>query len=608
MTARAWVLFACGKEYKIEVPEGQANVTVEKGESVTITPTFTEGETLVWTSSDDKVVTVEGGKLTAVEVGNATITITISGKEDKAKAEVKVTVKPVSVKEVALTGGKASIVIGEEFTLTAAITPDNAANKEVDWATSDAAVASVSNGLVKGLSVGEATISATAKDGSGKKAEFKVTVNKISVNGISISGNAEMLVGAEQTLTAAIEPANATNKGMTFASSDTAVLTVDENGKVTAVANGTATVTVTASDDATKTADIQITVKTLVSGITVAGDAAMFAGAEQDLTLTVAPETASNKEVVWSSSDEAVLTVDENGKVTAVAAGTAKAIATAKDGSEVKGELEITVTKAVETITLTGTAKMAVADEQTLTLAVAPEDAANKAVDFASSDANVVTVDADGKVTAVAVGTAKITATAKDGSEVAGEIEIVVAAETVYAKAGATADVTYDNKTLVLNKDVFATLAAAVKHTLPGGKVIVLPGEYDETVVLDSSITLTSALATKNPVEDDADFKDATKAAVIKGLIYTLAKDTTIEGLTFTGGARILRYGDGNKVGSLANFTFQNNLVYDTADATVAWKMARYGSGVTTAAALAERPGFICLSPSWQWVNNCFSS
>ena len=160
--AFAFVLFACGKEYKIEVPEGQANVTVEKGESLTITPTFTEGETLVWATSDDKVVPVEGGKLTAVEVGKAVITITISGKEDKAKAEVNVTVVPVSVKEITLAGGKAEIVIGEECTLTATVGPENAANKELEWSRSNAEVATVAAGKVKGIAVGEAKITATA--------------------------------------------------------------------------------------------------------------------------------------------------------------------------------------------------------------------------------------------------------------------------------------------------------------------------------------------------------------------------------------------------------------------------------------------------------------
>ena len=84
-----------------------------------------------------------------------------------------------------------------------------------------------------------------------------------------------------------------------------------------------------------------------------------------------------------------------------------------------------------------------------------------------------------------------------------------------------------------LNEQLFATVNAAVAAVGVGGKVHLLPGEYTEEINLDKSVTLTSGLASKNPVEDDADFKDATKAAVIKGLILTSKANTTIEGLTF---------------------------------------------------------------------------
>ncbi|MBO4667931.1 MAG: Ig-like domain-containing protein [Bacilli bacterium] len=679
--AMAFVLFACGKQYKIEVSADQANITVEKGESVTITPEFTEGETLVWKSSDEKVVKVEGGKITAVEEGNATITITISGKEDKASAEVKVTVKPISVKGITLTG-KTACFIGDEFDLTLAVTPEGAKDKSVTWASSDATIATVTNGKVKALKVGEVTITATANDGSGVKAELKINVAKINVNNVSISGLKDMNVGDTQTVAATIDPANATNAGIEFSSSDTSVLTVTNAGVVTAVSAGTAKVIATSKDDATKKAELEITVAKLVEEITIDGDDEMNVNDTQKVDVFVDPDDATNKAYTLSSSDENVLTVDAEGNVKAIAAGKAKVIATASDGSEVTGELEITV-KVIEILTLEleGAKEMAVGKDQTLTVAYNPENASYKEVEFVSSDAEVATVDETGKVTgvkagsvvisatskqdntktasltiqvfdlttaialagtadmivgheqnltitttpasamqkfdfavdnqdvvkvysdgkleAIGSGTAKVTVTAKDGSGVTAEFNLTATYELVYVKLGATEDLTRGEETLKLNQNLFATVDAALAAVAAGGKVVLYPGEYTEEINLDKSVTLSSDLANKNPVEDDTDFKDATKAAVMKCLILTTKANTTIEGLTFTGTARVGRFS-----GEVANFTFQNNLVYDTAEATVAWKDARYGNGVTTKDALLGLPGFITLSPSWQWVRN----
>ena len=680
--ALAVVLFACGKEYKIEVSADQANVTVEKGESVTITPEFTEGETLVWVSSDEKVVKVEGGKLTAIEEGQATITITISGKEDKAKAEVKVTVKPISVKDITLTG-KTACFIGEEFDLELTVTPDGAKDKTVTWASSDSKIATVNNGKVKALAAGEVTISATANDGSGKKAELKIAVAKINVNSVSISGLASMKLGETQTVAATIDPANATNAGIEFSSSDTSVVTVTAAGLVTAVGAGTAKIIATAKDDSTKKAELEITVTALVQEITIDGFDTMNVNETQKVDVSVDPEDAANKEYDLTSSNTEILTVDAEGNVKAVGAGTAKIIATAKDGSGVTGELEIVVTL-VELISLDlqGKKDMVVNGEQTLKVSYNPEDASYKEVTFASSDPEVATVDAEGKVKALKVGkavitatsakdeskkatlslevfeattalavsgatsmfvgkeqnlvvtttpaealqsfdfasdnaevlrvygdgkvealksgTAKVTVTAKDGTEVKAEIEIAVAHEVVYVKLGATEDVTRGEETLKLNENLFATVDAALAAVGVGGKVVLYPGEYTEKVTIEKAVTLSSDLAEKNPVEDDTDFKDATKAAIFKAPVYVHANNITLEGLTFTGNSRVGRWVKGDK----SNFTFQNNLVYDTYEATVAWKDARYSNGVETEEAFATIPGFLSLAGNYSWVNN----
>ena len=153
--------------------------------------------------------------------------------------------------------------------------------------------------------------------------------------------------GETAQLTAQIIPENATNKNVTWKSSDESVATVDETGKVTAVANGTATITATAEDGG-KTASVDMTVKIEkpVTEIALSADKTTLtkAGETAQLTVKVTPEDADAQEFTWKSDKESVATVDENGKVTAVANGTAVITVTTKDG---KYSDEITITVAI---------------------------------------------------------------------------------------------------------------------------------------------------------------------------------------------------------------------------------------------------------------------
>lgn len=140
-----------------------------------------------------------------------------------------------------------------------------------------------------------------------------------------------LAVGDTETLVATIAPAGATNKMVEWSSSDESVATVDENGKVTAVKAGTATITAKALDG-DKTATFTLTVKEAATSVTLNKTAIeLSVGASETLTATIAPSGADDA-VEWTTSDETVATVDENGKVTAVKAGTATITVTTKNG------------------------------------------------------------------------------------------------------------------------------------------------------------------------------------------------------------------------------------------------------------------------------------
>ncbi len=172
------------------------------------------------------------------------------------------------------------------------------------------------------------------------------TVN-YKVTGVSLDKTRLNLnVGVGATLTPTITPSNATNQNVTWESSDTKVVTVD-NGLVTAVAEGTATITVTTADGG-KTATCEVTVtqpaKTPVTSVTLDKTSlTLDVGGSDTLAVTVKPDNATNKAVTWSSSNENVATVDQNGNVKAVGAGTAIITAAASDGSGKTATCTVTV-------------------------------------------------------------------------------------------------------------------------------------------------------------------------------------------------------------------------------------------------------------------------
>lgn len=175
----------------------------------------------------------------------------------------------------------------------------------------------------------------------------------VSVTGVSLNKNATTIaIGANETLTATITPANADNQAVTWSSNNTAVASVDQTGKVTGVSAGTATITVT-TQDGNKTATCTVTVPdpsadpVAVTGVSLnKTSTSLIVGATETLTATVAPANATNQAVTWSSNNTAVASVDQNGKVTAVAAGTATITVTTQDGNKT-ATCTVTVSAAV---------------------------------------------------------------------------------------------------------------------------------------------------------------------------------------------------------------------------------------------------------------------
>jgi len=223
--------------------------------TATVLPDKATNKRVKWTSSKPEVATVDAaGKVTAKGIGEAKITVTT---EDEGKtAACTVTVNPVKVTGVTLNKETLVFTIGDPAqTLTATVLPDKATNKKVKWTSDNTEVATVKDGTVTAVGIGEATITVTTEDG-GKTASCTVTVNPVKVTEVTLDKTTlTFTIGdAAQPLTATVAPANATNKKVTWTSSKTDVATVDENGTVTAVGVGEATITVTTEDGGHKAA------------------------------------------------------------------------------------------------------------------------------------------------------------------------------------------------------------------------------------------------------------------------------------------------------------------------------------------------------------------
>ena len=397
-----------------------------------VTPTNAVGADKVeWASEKPDVATVDDkGVVTLLKVGEAKITATAGGKSDSVTFTVKK--KKLTVAPSALT----NIYVR-----------DNKIEAAAKAVTAKYALENVENvSLVKGTdyTVSEPQISAdkkyysitiTLSDDAAGKYELSTTTLKgyISYELTSVALNSDTLslvAGADgRQLVATTTPDNALLDNLTFTykSSNETVATVDENGLVTPLKAGTATITVTAQAVVTTngmalfttraTAKCTVTVTDIAIPATNieldASSKTMTVGDKAKLTATVKPADTTDK-VVWTSSKPTVATVDENGNITALATGTTEITATAGSVSAV---CKVTVEGVkVSKVELNKTSvSLKTGETAQLTAVVTPDNAADKTVTWTSSDEKIATV-ADGKITAVAPGTATITATAGDKS------------------------------------------------------------------------------------------------------------------------------------------------------------------------------------------------
>ena len=397
--------------------------------------------TVSWSGTNEYVTVDEKtGLVTAKAAGRATITATIPNVEP-ATATVTVvnaggTEQPVH--SITLDRQNLSLAVGADAaTLTATTDP---AGAEVTWESGDPSVATVAGGVVTPVGAGKTTIVAAA---GGKVATCEVTVYKALTSVSDIEGKDTINVGSREELTVTLTPADATIGSVQWESSNEEAVTVvsdgqaDAEGKIHAyvyaakTGSSTITVTITAGDGTEVTKEFELTSTTdaipvPLTGIYFVRDQLTLEPGEtlkQPLKVLYTPDdTTEAPQITWSCKEGGTegITVDDKGVVSVaenVQRGSAVIVATAVNeaGETLTAELTVIVGSVITNIEMDETMQMLLGEEKQLTPVITPENAPDKTVYWISTDPEVAEVDAEGVVTAKAVGETTIIAVTKDG-------------------------------------------------------------------------------------------------------------------------------------------------------------------------------------------------
>ena len=386
-------------------------------------------------SKNSNVVKVqENGKLYAKNLGYATIEICVGNQSETIDIEV-VDGTPISSMKIN-TNSYTFTDIDDIYTPSVDITPSNATNTKLKWLSSDKSIATVNiiSGKITPVGNGKCKINVYATDGSGLVAQLDVKVD-IKAKSVSFENSEYNITSAGQKINvnASVLPEKTNNKTLEYKSSNEKIAVVDGEGNVTPVGNGTCQITATTTDGSNLQAkcNVNVDIKPIkVTGIKIRDKSYTIISLNQtpSFRTTITPSNATNKEVKWTSSNENIAVVSENGIVTPVKNGTCKIIATTTDGTNLSASIDITVDFKVTSISFSTKSYTITSVNQTPSFRekISPSNAANKSVKWTSSNENVAKVSTTGVIKPVKNGTCKIIATTTDGTNLSASIDITV--------------------------------------------------------------------------------------------------------------------------------------------------------------------------------------
>ena len=415
---------------------------------------YAEGE-ITFSSDNARALTVsDDGTVTPVAKGRATVTATLkqNGKTvRRATVEIQVIrrVTKVTLSRKSLTVMEAGdplldgvltaaddmdlpvivLPVSRGVNLSASCTPEDANNRRVEYASSDVGIAKVSKeGNLRGMEAGECVLTVSSVQNPEIVELYRVLVVE-PVKKISIEAPSKtMFAGETMELDAVCSPDKASIRKVTWTSKRPSVATVDENGVVTGVAKGQATIEATALDGSKVTGSFTVNVQQEVTSITLKQDNVTVATKRQvQVNASAQPAEANNRQVSWESSDESIATV-KAGTITGISPGTCYVTARSVSNPSVSASLMVTVYQPATKISFTTQNGISFhkGTSQQLDWVIEPSNTTNKAVTFKSNAPKIATVDEYGVVTGISRGSATITVTTADGSNKSANIKVNV--------------------------------------------------------------------------------------------------------------------------------------------------------------------------------------
>lgn len=369
---------------------------------------------LTWSVIDPNVATVDNkGVVTGVNVGTTHVIVTGLGVSATCTIEVYQSAETLTFTQPSIT-----LDVGETVEAAYTLTPATATNHTLNWSSQNAAIVSVdASGKLTGVSQGVTTVFANLPNGY----VSYLTVNVIAkAKGMELDpASAELVKGDKLKIKPVFTPADATNKKVTWSSSNEAVATIDENGKVTAVAGGITMIT-GISEDGNFSGSSMITVTEAVTSVKLNHSSyKLVKGRSVTLKATVDSNTATNSKVKWTTSNKKIATVTQSGKVTGKNIGTCTIKVTAKDGSKRSASCKIRVIRVAKGLEINKT-YLRVMEGTTAKLKTrfTPKNASIKHLKWETSDETIATITSKGIITGVTPGTCTVTAKTTDGSNI----------------------------------------------------------------------------------------------------------------------------------------------------------------------------------------------
>ncbi|HPG43839.1 MAG TPA: Ig-like domain-containing protein, partial [Acholeplasmataceae bacterium] len=404
--------------------------------------------------------------------------------------------------------GDQDVTLKEGDTFVLDLSTDD--EKGLTFESSNEGIISVdASGKITAIAEGSATVTVTSKSQTDVSVVINVTVTKRIVITSTID---EVILTEGQQETISYEA----NDDVSFTSSSTDVFIVDDNGIISAVAEGQASLRITSDTDPSVYLDIDVVIRKVVTLTIDDYEQEMVVGEQGQITVT------SNDGYMFESGNEDVLTVSETGVVAAIGAGTTTITITSSYDESVEETITITIYATVDTLTIDGSSTMNYYDEQTLTSTLSPSNA-YPYITWASTNEEIATIDEEGVITILGVGAVTFTATSNLNELVTDAIEVTIINQVIVDASMTNGTLDYEGLTYTYGISLFSNIDDALDHVMPYATILVNDGQYTAPLNIDI---------------DGLELK-AIEDLVELGSVEVNAKDVSLNGFNMQGGAFI---------------------------------------------------------------------